>query len=322
MGRLLGRRLKLSVTEHSSDLLLFSLVVREGNYSAAAQRLRLSRATVSRRVQRLERHLHARLFIRDTRQLSLTPAGVYLLQQTRELEREIQTIERKIQKFVSEPSGVIRCTTSTTLAIRLGQLIESEFLPHHPEITIEWEGNEKIANLIDEHYDLAIRVAYQIEDKRLIARQLVRVPIVLAATPKYLHASGPLTGIEDLGHHKCIALSSNSGSWLMKDENGRPVLLPITGTLRVGTNASLVEACLNHLGVIYIPRFCIESYLASQKLSTVLEDKPMPRKVFLVYAQRDLPVRVRLLIDYIVRIGKRHIVDLISSQAVVCTKPN
>lgn len=294
--------------------MLFSFVARQESYSQAGRQLELSRSTVSRRMLRLENHLGVRLFVRDARRFALTSAGEKLVHHCGRLRSQIDSIERDMKSLADEPVGVVRCTTSTTIAARLPGLLGTEFFCHYPDIEIEWSACEQLVDIVEDNYDLAIRIERCIEDKNLIARRLASTPVVIAATPWYLSRSKPLTTVEDLKHHNCIRLNSNTGTWVMNGHDGEPRHVQVSGSFSTASDSSLIEACLNHLGVIYIPRFCIEPYLTSHRLRVVLEKVPAQREIFLVYTHRELPMKTRLLVNFLTGLGEVRFLEAISQQ--------
>jgi len=294
--------------------MLFCVVASEKSYSEAGRQLGLSRSTVSRRMQRLEKHLGVRLFVRDTRHFSLSSSGEKLLAHGVELKLHIETIEREMRALADEPAGIVRCTASTTLAARLGGLLASEFKERYPDIEIQWDAGEQLADLLDGNIDLAIRIHRVIDDQNVVARQLAPAPVVLAASPEYLRHSKPLVKVDDLEQHDCIVLSSNPGTWTMKDRDDSPIEVPVTGRLKAGTDAAVIEASLNHMGVIYVPRFCIEPYVASGRLQVVLPNAAAMRHIYLVYSHRELPKKTRVLVDFLAGLGERRFIEAISQQ--------
>ena len=192
--------------DNLTAMVSFARVVDEGGFSRAAIRLGLSKSAVSKQVARLEDRLGTRLLNRSTRRLALTEAGTRLYERCQRIIAEAEAAEVEAGSLQTDPSGLLRVSAGVSfghdhLAARLPALLD-----RHSGLTVELILNDRIVDLVEEGYDIALRIA-DLADSTLIARRLAPVRRVVAAAPSYLDRRGTPQVPRDLVDHSCLGYS-------------------------------------------------------------------------------------------------------------------
>ena len=287
-----------NITPHGSDMMLFCVVAELRSMTGAAKRLGVSRTLISRRVARLEERLGTVLLHRSRKSIVPTEAGKLMLARGRELMRQVKAIEDEVRELSDRPGGYVRCTAATTLGAVIGQVIATDFLAQFPEIVVQWDFAEQMVDIIREGYDVAVRIAPAIDDDELIARPVAKCPIVICGTKSYLQKFGTPKKVADLAEHNCIRLKG-SNEWLVH-HNGEEIRFPVSGNFVSRSDPALIEACCRDLGLLNVPEFFVRELLDEGKLVEVLPGAAVGRTIYVVYANREIPRKVRLLVDFLV----------------------
>ena len=280
---------------------VFTAVVEAGSFTAAADKRDLSRGMATRYVAQLEAHLGVRLLNRTTRKLSLTEAGSDYYQRATQVLAMIEEAESSAAQEASVPRGTLRVATSVAFGARhMGRAI-SEYLQRYPGVEVDLTLNDRVVDLVEEGFDLAIRVAARI-DPGLVARRLTRARVVACASRDYLKKRGTPKSPEDLTGHNCMtyAYSSVQNEWCYR-RNGLERTVRVSGNLRGNNGEILVNAAIEGLGVILQPTFLVFEALRQNRLVRVLSDWETDElSVFAVYPHRKfLPPKVRSFIDFL-----------------------
>ncbi|HVJ61148.1 MAG TPA: LysR family transcriptional regulator [Tahibacter sp.] len=280
---------------------LFVRVVESGSYTAAADQMEISRALASKLVQGLEDQLGVRLLHRTTRKLSLTEAGENYYQRVSEILSELSLAEAQAAEMQAEPRGRLRVAAPMSFAIHhLGAAV-AEFQQRHPRIELELNLNDRQVDLVDEGFDMAIRIA-RLADSSLVARRITPCRLVLAASPAYLSRHEPLTEPEQLSQHNFLSytLTSRNEIFLARENERRTV--PISGGLRVNNGDVIAQAAVAGLGICLSPTFLAWKLLKAGDLVRILPGWEIPDiAVSAVYpAGRAVPAKTRSLIDFLV----------------------
>jgi DNA-binding transcriptional LysR family regulator len=289
------------VTDIVAAMRVFTAVVDAGSFVGAAEKLELSRGMATHHVARLEAHLKVRLLNRTTRKLSLTEAGTDYYQRATQVLALIDEAETSVAQVLSIPSGTLRVTSSVAFGARhLGWAITA-YLQRHPGVQIDVSLNDRVVDLVEEGFDLAIRVAPAI-DPGLIARPLAPARIVACAAPRYLKRFGTPKTPDELAGHNCISYAY----WPMHREwrftrNGVERTIRVDGNLRGNNGDILLNAATQGLGVLLQPTFVVYEELQRKKLVRILRDwETEALTVFAVYPNRKfLPPKVRSFIDFL-----------------------
>lgn len=286
-----------------SGMAVFVAVVEQRSFTGAADRLRLSKAAVSKQIARLESSLGARLLNRTTRQLSLTDVGQVFYQRARAIVSNAEDAVEAVNRLQGEARGLLRVNAPMSFGTLHVAPLMAEFARMHPGITLEVDFDDRYVDLVDEGYDAAIRIG-QLTDSRLVARRLVPARRLLLASPAYLEKHGMPRTIADLAEHSCLTYSLQRGgdAWPFQMPDGQIRHVPVSGRLRANNSPALRAAVRADLGITLLPIFAVHDDLVSGKVrEIVLDGIPTPVIVHAVYPHnRLLSIKVRLLIDFLV----------------------
>ncbi|WP_330207489.1 LysR family transcriptional regulator [Pseudomonas sp. AM14(2022)] len=280
-------------------LLLMSCFVRAvetGSFSAAGRDLGLGQPSVSRYVAALEDHLQTRLLHRSTRKLMLTPEGERYYADARRILDSVEQSESSLRGKVA-PSGLLRVACPTALAHTFIVPHVASFLGRYPELSLDFQINDRYVNLVDEGVELAIRIGH-LEDSAMRARPLAWFERVCVASRAYLEKRGTPSSPDDLKEHDCLiyTLLSTGTHWRFKD-----IDVPISGRLRVNSPEAIREYVNAGLGIAQGPQWLYEEGLRSGNLQLLLNEyvaPPVPIQIVYL-ANRLLPQRAIVFMDFI-----------------------
>lgn len=278
----------------------FVAVARAGGFSAAARETGVPLATLSRRVADLEAALGVRLLTRSTRHVSLSESGQGYFSACERLLDELRDAEEAATGEYRSPKGDLTVTAPLGFGRLHLQPVVLEFLAAYPEINLRLVLADRVVDLVDEHVDLALRIA-DLPDSGLIARPLGHVRVVVAASPDYLARRGTPGDPEALAAHDCIAWTSlgpQTAWWFRTDGVDRTVA--IRPRLATTTADSAVAAARSGLGLAQTTCYQAEAGVRDGTLQIVLrEHECLPTPVTLVHAgRRLLPLKTRAFLDY------------------------
>ncbi|MBB3102957.1 LysR family transcriptional regulator [Azomonas macrocytogenes] len=282
------------------DMRLFVTVLDCGSFTAAAEALGLSKQLVSRRLMALEARLGVRLLNRSTRRLAVTPLGQAYQERARQIIKDVDEAEQAISLQQAVPRGALRLSAPMSFGtLHLSTLLPG-FLERYPDISIELDLNDRMVDLLDEGYDMAIRIGI-LPDSALIARALGASEMVTCCSPGYLdHHDAPKTPV-DLREHQCLLYGhSKAVDWLYWCD-GRPERIAVRGRYRVNNGELVRDAAVAGLGLAVLPTFIVASQLAGGELVTVLDTfRPPPTKIYAIYPQhRQASLPIRVFSDYL-----------------------
>jgi DNA-binding transcriptional LysR family regulator len=289
-----------------SAIPVFVAVVENGSFSQAALRLGTSKSAVSKRISQLENKLGAQLLHRTTRQLSLTEAGERYFEYA--LKAYIAAGEGidSVSQLQGNPKGLLKVNTPMSFGrLHIAPLV-TDFLMKYPGIELNMVMDDKVVDLVEAGFDLAIR-AGNLQDSTLIARRLAPCRSVICASPNYLAKHSAPQSPEDLIKHNCInyAYFSGGSEWTFHGESG-PLKVKVAGNYQVNNSEALHQATLSGLGIAKIPTFIVGEDINQGKLVPLLREYSLSMQNF--YAvfpeRRHLPAKVRVFIDFILdRLG-------------------
>jgi DNA-binding transcriptional LysR family regulator len=285
-----------------TSLTVFVRVVDSGGFSAAGRRLNMSTTMVSNHVQALEDRLGARLLNRTTRKVSLTEVGKAYYDRCTHILADLEQADDIAGALQSTPRGTLRVYTATHIVPFVAPVI-AEFLSRYPDVQIDLTMGEREIDLIDEGYDLAIRLTPPVESS-LIVRSLATWRHVLCCSPGYLEKHQPLRQLSELADHNCVrhALYPYPDGWHFTDPDGAPVSVRVSGNLISNSGETLRRAALQGVGISLAAGFLISGDLESGRLVRLLpEYRPVDFAVNAVYPHRHhLSAKVRSFIDLLV----------------------
>jgi DNA-binding transcriptional LysR family regulator len=288
--------------ENLTDIAVFVRVVETGSFTKAAEQLALSRAVISKYIGRLEARLGARLFNRTTRRLSLTEAGTTLYEGSHRALSQIEETEQAISRLQAEPRGVLKISAPMSFGILHIAPALPEFLARFPGITLELRLDDRIVDVVEEGFDLAIRIS-TLAESTLVARKLAPCRFVITAADDYLKRHGvPLTP-KDLCTHNCLiyTYSPKPNLWPFTAPKGGESAVPVRGNLRVNNGLAAREAALRGLGIVMAPTFYVGELIREGRLRALLTDhKVTETAVYALYPERKyLSPKVRAFIDFL-----------------------
>ncbi|CAN5156229.1 LysR family transcriptional regulator [soil metagenome] len=257
-----------------SHLSWLGMLAATGSFTAAAQRLGVSKAAMSHRISELEQAAGVALVVRTTRSVRLTEAGQQLVDATRASFVDIERSFEGVRELAAAPSGLLRVTAPVALGRQRIVPVIPAFLRAHPQVRIELELSDRISSLAQEGFDLAVRHAASVPDTH-VAWTLGETRSVLVATRAYLRHAGTPAAPADLAGHNCLDYlrgASDARSWSFEPVKGRAsrISIAVTGNFSANNSEALREAALASAGIALLPDFSAERELASGKLVEVL----------------------------------------------------
>ncbi|WP_226665055.1 LysR family transcriptional regulator [Microbulbifer aggregans] len=280
----------------------FVTVADEGGFKKAADKLELSNQLVSKYVAQLEEHLKVRLFNRTTRRVHLTQEGEQCYQFARQILESLTDMESQLGQMQSEAQGLLRITAPVTFATRHLAPLISDFKKNHPAVGIELQLNDRKVDVVEEGFDVALRIG-NLKSSSLIARRLAPIRLVVCASPEYLKREGVPGTPEDLKPEHYLRYSymeSNPGeSRLMRAlKRSKPA-----GAAGIACNNGeiLMQAAINGQGYVLQPTFIAGEAIKAGKLKVILSEfEPEQLALYAVYPHRKLlATKLRVFIDFI-----------------------
>ncbi|WP_193367402.1 LysR family transcriptional regulator [Pelagibius marinus] len=280
---------------------IFAEVVEAEGFSAAARNLGVSKSAVSKQVARLEDGLGVRLLNRTTRRLSLTEAGTTFYEACRRVLDAAEAAERAVSNLSAAPRGLLKLNAPMSFGfLHLARAIP-EFHARFPQITIDMAMNDRFVDLVEEGYDLALRIG-DLRDSSLVARRVAPARSVLCASPDYLARRGRPERPEDLRDHDCLLYTHNAQvrEWTLHGPGGMQKV-KVDGPLLANNGDALCGAALGGLGIARLPTFIVGQHLRNGHLQALLPAFPVPEQgIHAVYPHsRNLSVKVRVFIDFL-----------------------
>ncbi|MEM7171303.1 MAG: LysR family transcriptional regulator [Pseudomonadota bacterium] len=280
---------------------VFVAVVDEESFGAAAKKLNLSRTAVSKNVMDLEAHLKARLMNRTTRRQSLTGTGYAYYQRAKFILNEIEEADAEATNQSRTPHGLLRVNAPMSFGIlRIAPYLKA-YLDRYPGVDIELTLNDRVVDLVDEGYDLAIRIGV-LADSSLIARRIASSELLVCAAPAYLETQGIPEWPSDLAAHQCLTYSylDRPDRWRFS-RGSEDLTVRITPRLISNNGDALLTAAASSLGIILQPSFIVEAALEDGRLQRILAEFDAGELgIYAVYpSNRLISARVRTFIDYL-----------------------
>jgi DNA-binding transcriptional LysR family regulator len=285
-----------------SGMAVFAKVVEKEGFSAAAQALGLSKSAVSKQVARLEDRLGARLLNRTTRRLSLTEVGAAFYERAVRILAEAEEAEQAVSHLHAEPRGVLKVSAPMSFGVCHLAPALGDFLTRHGELKVEMNLSDRFVDLVDEGFDMAVRIA-KLTDSSLIARRLAPCRRVVCAAPAYWRRKGVPAHPSELRNHDCLhyAYQATHDEWRFRGPDG-PIAVRVAGRLTVNNGDALREAALAGVGVTFAPTFIVGDDVRAGRLVAALGDFINDElSVYAVYPHnRHLSAKVRAFVDFLV----------------------
>ena len=277
-------------------------VATRGSLSAAALAEGVAPAIIGRRIDALEARLGVKLLVRTTRRITLTFEGSAFLEDSQRLLNDLANAEASVSLGGVKASGHVRVTAPAGFGRRHVAPLVPPFIAANPEVTVSLELSDRLADIVNEGFDVAIRIGV-LDESSLVGVRLAQNQRVVVASPAYLAARGTPAEPDALAGHNCLTFGTAGnqprGWWLQVD--GRPTPVRVTGTLECNDGAVLHGWALAGLGLAWRSMWEVADDIAAGRLVTVLDAFAAPANAIqAVYPQRrHLPLRVRMFVDYL-----------------------
>lgn len=279
----------------------FVAVAQLGSFVKAADKLGLSKAMVSRHVSELEARLGVRLMQRSTRRLSLSDAGAEYLQRCAQILADLEDANAAVSATAVQAQGLLKITAPLTFGIRHLAPLWGEFLRVHPKVELEVNLNDRMVDLVEEGYDLAVRIG-QLASSTLIARRIAGTRLVLCASPRYLRQAEPITDLADIAHHDVMAYTylATGEQWHFTGPRGARSI-EVHPRLRSNSGDTCRAAALADQGIIFQPTFLVGEDLKAGRLVEILPQYAGPElDINVVYPSRlHLSHKVRAMVEFL-----------------------
>lgn len=282
---------------------MFIAVMESGSFTAAAQRLGTSHGQASKLISRLEQELGVQLFRRSTRSLTPTDVGNAYYQRVRPLIIDYDALSDSVRNIAGTPSGVLKVSAPVTFGSR--QLTEHlvEFARRYADIELDVSFNDRLVNVVDEGFDLALRIGH-LEDSNLIARKLCDIRVITLASEGYLAARGVPEHWSQLAQHDCIVDTNfrEPGQWRYRDAQGNPHTQTVRAKMRFSNAEVCLQAACADLGITRLPTFVASRAVQEGLVRPLLQPyEAAPLGLFAVYSPaKYLAARSRVLIDFLI----------------------
>jgi DNA-binding transcriptional LysR family regulator len=290
---------------HLNDILVFMAVVDAGSFIAGGRALGLTRSAAGKAVARLEDRLGARLLNRTTRALSLTDEGRTFHEHGAQILAAIDHAEDSVSGAGGAPRGVLRVTLPDAFGRLVVLPVLRQYLEAWPELQVEVSFTDRLVDLVEEGFDLAVRIGGADLDAGLVSRVVATSRPYLCASPAYLARHGEPASADDLAGHDCLLFSSRTRrqSWRLRDPGGQWVKAEGRSRLRMDSGEAIRDAAVAGLGIGLLPAFLVDDDLAAGRLRAVLPGVDLGEvKIVAIYpTRRHLEPRVRRFIDLLVQ---------------------
>jgi DNA-binding transcriptional LysR family regulator len=286
-----------------NDVLVFAKVAQAGSFSKAAVLLGMPVSTVSRRVAELESELGVPLLLRTTRSLKITEVGKAYLEHGRAIASELEKAEALANGLQSIPQGMLRITAAPDFGNQFLGKIVCEFLRANPRVDVDVVLTERVVDLIDEGFDLAIRIG-ELDDSTLMARKIGSLDLHLYASPEFLRKKGAPKTAAELSKFECIRFTSaeTPDEWRLKGPRGS-ASVRVSGRVSSNNMELVREFAVSGSGIALMPHFYCAEDVEAERLRVVLPDwVELAGAIHVVYpGHRLLLPKVRVFVDHLVR---------------------
>lgn len=293
-----------SLAEHLPELLVFVKVVELKSFSEAARASGSTKSTVSKQVRRLEEALGAKLLNRTTRHLGLTEAGELAYQHGARIVEESSALRSSVDGLQASPRGHLRVSTSVAFGnLHLSRLI-AQFLAAYPNISVTLTLSDRYVDLVDEGFDIAIRLTSKPIDT-VVARRLATIDYVVCAAPAYLRAHPPIAAPDDLAQHDCMLNGASREAVWRFSRAGTASEVRVAGRYTVNSSESLRAAVLEGAGVGLLPTFAIAEDLRLGRLEAILPaygvEGTFGNSVYAVFLpNKFVAPKMRVFVDFLI----------------------
>jgi DNA-binding transcriptional LysR family regulator len=281
---------------------IFAKVVEASSFTIASAGLGISTSMVSQHVKQLEERLGARLLNRTTRRMSLTEVGRGYYDRCKRLLSDLEEAESAVGQMQVAPRGELRVNATPVFGVLHLAPAVADFTTRFPSISVEVMLSDRIVDLVDEGFDVAVRVE-PLPDSSLVTRQIASCRMVICGAPAYFKKHGVPRTLADLANHNCLTFTGTSfmGAWHLVSSKAEALDVPPKGNLKSNNAAVLLWAAREGQGLVAMPNYMVGDALKSGGLRTVLDDYAAPSlTIRAVYPHsRHLSAKVRTFVDFL-----------------------
>jgi len=291
------------VLDQVTGMRVFVRVAAAGSLAGAGRGLGLSQTMVTKHVDAIEARLGVRLLQRSTRRLTLTEAGRGYVEACQRILAEIEEAEAVAGAGQAEPRGLLRLNAPVSFGTSQIAPLLGRFAASYPKVRLDLGLNDRVVDLIEEGWDLAVRIGV-LRESGLVSRRLAPCRMVMCASPGYLRAHGTPRTLAELGGHNCLGytLSERMGTGRWSFGGDAEVVVAVSGTMQANNGDALRAAALAGLGVIYQPTFLVGGDVRSGALVALAMDHPaaLAGHIQAVFRpDRMLPLKSRVMIEFL-----------------------
>ena len=283
------------------DMAMFVRVVEAGSITKAAEQLNIAKSAVSRRLKELETRLGSQLISRTTRQSNLTQAGEQYYQKVHHILSEVDALNEETSGTPTRIEGTLKMTAPLSFGLMHLNDVIDEYANQHPELKFELDFSDRHTDLIEEGFELAIRIR-ELQDSSYQAKRLALIRYALCASPEYLERMGTPKTFDDLSEHEFLQYGMSKSSAIeLIDEQGKKHQVAVNGKIKANNGDFLREMAVKGHGIAFLPTFITYQALISGELVPILQQYQLPTlNAYAVYPKnRFLSQRCRYLIDFI-----------------------
>jgi len=292
------------MNEHLNGIVAFVHAVEARSFAVAAQRLHLTRSAVGKKIARLEQRLGVRLFHRTTRRQTLTEDGQEYYERCVRALAELDAGAAALDTGRRIPSGRLRVSATALFGRHCVAPVLLNLARKHPAVRLEICFSDRVLDLIEEGFDLAVRIGDLPDSASLAARHLGTQRMAICGSPSYLAKHGCPTTVAELGKHTGIVYSraGNLVPWLVREGDGPTSELRVDSRFCFDDMQVIADAAIAGVGLAWLPCWLIAPHVRSGALTLVMDsDRVLGRDVYAVWPQtRYLPAKTRATIDALV----------------------
>ena len=285
-----------------ADIETFTAIVEAGTFSAAGERLGVAKSVVSRRISQLERRLGSRLLHRTTRRLALTDTGRNFYQRAVQILADLDDAEQSVTEETLELRGSLKLAAPLSFGLTHMSGAIAEFLKEHPAIELNLDLNDRNINLVEEGFDMAVRIG-NLEDSTLVSRRLGTAQNITCASQSYLDRHGEPTHPDELHQHVGLQYSNipYKQQWRYVNQDGKTIYAQPQIRIRSNNGESLASAAIAGLGITTGPTFIMGKYIKEGSLVSILNEYQRPSVgIHAVYPPgRLVPRRIQVFSDFL-----------------------
>lgn len=282
------------------DLRIYVATVDERSFTAAADKLQLSKQFVSRRVMALESDLAVRLLVRNTRKLAVTDLGQELYERAKRILADVADAEQAMSSQRANPRGLLRVSAPMSFGTAHLSPLVADFMRANHEVRVDVELSDRVVDLIGEGFDMAIRIG-TLADSTLIAQKLADIRMCVCCSPAYATARRLPALPDDLARHPCLLYGQESRTGWEFVVDGARRTVDVRGPLRANNGEVIRDAAVAGLGIALLPQFIVSPALSDGRLIELLDSFPSPPlALYAVYPKhRESATTVRAFVQFL-----------------------